>query len=59
MERIEAIDSQIGLPFAWFLLMTHRPLGRSECRSRDRRRPAHGPVRQPDQDAAILLAWAD
>lgn len=59
MDRIEAIDREVGLPFAWFFLMTHGnrvdpdvgeaiALGLREAR-----------VRLPDRDAKVLLRWAD
>ncbi|RVD67829.1 hypothetical protein EN751_34645, partial [Mesorhizobium sp. M4A.F.Ca.ET.029.04.2.1] len=59
MERIEAIDAEIGLPFAWFFLMTHGHwvdpnVGRAIAAGL-----RAGRVRLPDQDAAVLLAWAD
>lgn len=59
MERIEAIDADMGLPFAWFFLMTHGywvdpDLGEALA---DGLRA--GRVRLPDHDAAVLLDWAE
>ncbi len=59
MDRIEAIDGEIGLPFGWFFLMTHghwvEPdvgLAIAEVLKAQR-------VRLPDADAAVLLRWAE
>lgn len=59
MDRIEAVDREIGLPFGWFFLMTHGhwvdpDVGRAIAEGlKDQR------VRLPDADAAVLLRWAD
>lgn len=59
MDRIEAIDREVGLPFGWFFLMTHGnfvdfDVGRTIAKGlRD------GRVRLPDHDAAVLLRWDD
>jgi hypothetical protein len=59
MDRIEAIDKEIGLPFGWFFLMTHGhwvdpDVGRAIATGLQEQR-----VRLPDRDAAVLLRWAD
>ncbi|MER9594140.1 hypothetical protein [Mesorhizobium sp. M0244] len=40
MERIEAIDAEMGLPFAWFFLMSHGYWVDLGCRPHHRRRTA-------------------
>jgi hypothetical protein len=59
MDRIEAVDREIGLPFGWFFLMTHGhwvdpDVGQAIAAGLRAQR-----VRLPDQDAAALLRWAD
>jgi hypothetical protein len=59
MDRVEAIDRELGLPFGWFFLMTHGHWVEAEIGQaiavglRDQR------VRLPDSDAQVLLRWAD
>lgn len=58
MERVEAIDAEVGLPFAWFFLLTHGhwvdpDVGDTIAEGLRTRR-----VRLPEQDAAVLLDWA-
>lgn len=59
MDRIEAVDREVGLPFGWFFLMTHGhwvdpDIGQVIAAGlRDQR------VRLPDRDARVLLRWAD
>jgi hypothetical protein len=59
MDRIEAVDREIGLPFGWFFLMTHGhwvdpDVGLAIAQGlKDQR------VRLPDADAAVLQRWAD
>lgn len=58
MERIEAIDSEVGLPFAWFFMMTHGhwvdpDVGKAIAEGLRAER-----VRLPVRDAAVLLDWA-
>jgi hypothetical protein len=59
MDRIEAIDREVGLRFGWFFLMTHGnfvvfDVGRIISKGlRD------GRVRLPDRDAAVLPRWDD
>lgn len=59
MDRIEAVDREIGLPFGWFFLMTHGhwvepDVGQTIAQGLKAQR-----VRLPDCDAAVLLRWAD
>lgn len=59
MDRIEAVDRAIGLPFGWFFLMTHGhwvdpDVGRAIAEGLKAQR-----VRLPDPDARVLLRWAD
>jgi hypothetical protein len=59
LDRIEALDREVGLPFGWFFLMTHghwvAPEGGDAIATalRDQR------VRLPDRDSQALLRWAD
>lgn len=59
MDRIEAIDREVRLPFGWYFLMTHGnyvdpDVGRAIARGlRD------GRVRLPDRDATVLLRWSE
>lgn len=59
MERIEAIDAEVGLPFAWFFLMTHGHWVDPDVGDAIADGLRAGSVRLPDRDAAVLLAWAD
>ncbi|RWD87032.1 MAG: hypothetical protein EOS38_19120 [Mesorhizobium sp.] len=59
MERIEAIDAEVGLPFAWFFLMTHGHWVDPDVGDAIADGLRQGRVRLPDRDAAVLLAWAD
>ena len=59
MDRIEAVDHEIGLPFGWFFLMTHGhwvdpDVGHAIAEGVKAQR-----VRLPDPDARVLLRWAD
>lgn len=59
MDRIEAVDREIELPFGWFFLMTHGnwvdpDVGLAIAKGLRTQR-----VRLPDRDAAVLLRWAD
>ncbi|TIO70148.1 hypothetical protein [Mesorhizobium sp.] len=59
MERNEAIDAEIGLPFTWFFLMTHGHWVEPDVGDAIAEGLRQGRVRLPDRDAAVLLAWAD
>lgn len=59
MERTEAIDAEVGLPFAWFFLMTHGHWVDPDVGDAIADGLRAGRVRLPDRDAAVLLAWAD
>jgi hypothetical protein len=59
MDRIDAVDREVGLPFGWFFLMTHGhwvdpDVGLAIAKGLKAQR-----VRLPDRDAAVLLRWAD
>ncbi|OSJ36807.1 hypothetical protein BSZ19_02455 [Bradyrhizobium japonicum] len=59
MDRIEAVDREVGLPFGWFFLMTHGhwvdpDIGMAIAQGLKAQR-----VRLPDPDARVLLRWAD
>ncbi|GHE78121.1 hypothetical protein GCM10019059_41250 [Camelimonas fluminis] len=59
MDRIEAVDGEVGLPFGWFFLMTHGhwvepDVGLAIAEGLKAQR-----VRLPDADAAVLLRWAE
>jgi len=59
MDRIEAVDSEVGLSFGWFFLMTHGhwvdpDIGLAIAQGLKAQR-----VRLPDPDARVLLRWAD
>ncbi|MDF2117587.1 hypothetical protein PY365_18565 [Roseiarcaceae bacterium H3SJ34-1] len=59
MDRIEAMDREIELPFGWFFLITHGhwvdpDVGRTIAQGLKAQR-----VRLPDRDASVLLRWAD
>jgi hypothetical protein len=58
MERIEAIDAEIGLPFGWFFLMTHGHWVDPDAGDAIAEGLRAGRVRLPDRDAAVLLDWA-
>ncbi|ESZ03160.1 hypothetical protein NKH89_13630 [Mesorhizobium sp. M0923] len=59
MARTEAIDAEIGLPFAWFFLMTHGYWVDPDVGEAIAEGLRQGRVRLPHRDAAVLLAWAD
>ena len=59
MDRIEAVEREVGLPFGWFFLMTHGhwvdpEIGLAIAEGLKAQR-----VRLPDVDARVLLRWAD
>lgn len=59
MERVEAIDEEIGLPFAWFFLMTHGQWVDPDVGHAIAAGLRAGRMRLAPADAAVLLAWAD
>ncbi|RUX34785.1 hypothetical protein EOA33_36840, partial [Mesorhizobium sp. M4A.F.Ca.ET.050.02.1.1] len=59
MERIEAIDGEMGLPFAWFFFMTHGHWVDPDVGDAIAEGLRAGRIRLPDRDAVVLLAWAD
>ena len=59
IDRIDAVDREVGLPFGWFFLMTHGhwvdpDVGLAIAKGLKAQR-----VRLPHRDAAVLLRWAD
>jgi hypothetical protein len=58
MDRIEAIDAEMGLPFAWFFFMAHGHWVDPDVGDAIAEGLRAGRVRLPDQDAAVLLDWA-
>ncbi len=59
MDRIEAIDRELGLPFSWFFLMTHGHWVEPEIGQTVAAGLREQRVRLPDDDALVLLRWAD
>ena len=59
MDRIEAIDRELGLPFGWFFLMTHGHWVEAEIGQAVAAGLREQRVRLPDRDARVLLRWAD
>ena len=59
MDRIEALDREIGLPFGWFFLMTHGHWVAPEVGHAIAAGLRAQRVRLPDRDAQVLLRWAD
>ncbi|MCO5073810.1 MAG: hypothetical protein M9944_21665 [Rhizobiaceae bacterium] len=58
MERIEAIDAEVSLPFAWFFLMTHGHWVDPDVGEAIAEGLRAGRVSLPDRDAAVLVDWA-
>ncbi|MER8847464.1 hypothetical protein [Mesorhizobium australicum] len=58
MERTEAIDAEIGLPFACFFLMTHGYWVDPDAGHAIADGLRGGRVRLPNHEAAVLLEWA-
>lgn len=59
MDRIEAVDREVGVPFGWFFLMTHGnwvdpDVGLAIAQGLTAQR-----VRLRDPDARVLLRWAE
>ena len=59
MDRIEAIDRELGLPFGWFFLMVHGNRIPAEVGHLIATGLREGRVRLPDRDARVLLRWAE
>ncbi|AEI04460.1 hypothetical protein with phosphopantetheine attachment site (plasmid) [Afipia carboxidovorans OM5] len=59
MDRIETIDRTMGLPFAWFFLMTHGNKVSPEVGRTIAEGLRAGRVRLPDDNAKVLLRWVD
>lgn len=59
MDRIEAIDRELGLPFGWFFLMTHGHWVEAETGQALAAGLREGWIRLPDRDARVLLRWAN
>lgn len=59
MDRIEAIDREMGCPFAWFFLMTHGNRVDPDVGDAIARGLREQRVRLPDHDAKVLLRWAE
>ena len=59
MDRIEAIDREIALPFGWFFLMTHGQWVEADVGLAIAQGLKAQRVRPPDPDAAVLLRWAE
>ena len=59
MDRIDAIDRELGLPFGWVFLMTHGHWVEAEIGQAIAAGLREQRVRLPDNDAGVLLRWAD
>ena len=59
MDRIEAIDREVGLLFGWFFLMVHGNRIPAEVGHLIAAGLREGRVRLPDRDARVLLRWAE
>lgn len=59
MDRIEAIDREVGLPFGWFFHMTHGNRVDAEVGEAIAKGLRDARIRLPDHDAKVLLRWAD
>ena len=59
MDRIEAIDRELGLPFGWFFLITHGHWVEPEIGQALAAGLREGRIHLPDRDARVLLRWAD
>lgn len=59
MDRIEAVDGEVGLPFGWFFLMTHGHWVDPDVGIAIAEGIKSHRVRLPDADAQVLLRWAD
>ena len=59
MDRIEAIDREIALPFGWFFLMTHGQWVEADVGLAIADGLKAQRVRLPDRDAPVLLRWSE
>ena len=59
MDRVEAIDREMGLPFAWFFFMTHGNKVSPAVGEAIAQGLREARVRLPEHDAKVLLRWAD
>jgi len=59
MDRIEAIDRELGLAFGWFFLMTHGHWVEPEIGQALAAGLREGRIHLPDRNARVLLRWAD
>jgi hypothetical protein len=59
MDRIDAIDREIGIPFGWFFLMTHGNWVAPEVGEAIAQGLREHRVVLPDRDARVLLRWAE
>ncbi|APG15897.1 hypothetical protein ACVIW2_006425 [Bradyrhizobium huanghuaihaiense] len=59
MDRVEAIDREVGVPFGWFFLMTHGNRVAPEVGQAIAKGLRSQRVVLPDRDARVLLRWAE
>lgn len=59
MDRVEAIDREVGLAFGWFFLMMHGNRVDPDVGEAIAKGLREARVRLPDHDANVLLRWAD
>jgi hypothetical protein len=59
MDRIDAIDRELGLPFGWVFPMTHGHWVEAEIGQAIATGLREQRVRLPDNDAGVLLRWVD
>lgn len=59
MDRVEAVDREVGVPFGWFFLMTHGNRIEPEVGQAIAKGLRYQRVTLPDRDARVLLRWAE
>ncbi|MBX9846630.1 MAG: hypothetical protein K2Y42_21100 [Hyphomicrobium sp.] len=59
MDRVEQIDREMGMPFAWFFLMTHGNKVSPAVGETIAQGLREARVRLPEHDAKVVLRWAD
>jgi hypothetical protein len=59
MDRVEAIDREVGVPFGWFFLITHGNRVAPEVGQAIAKGLRSQRVVLPDRDARVLLRWAE